>query len=174
MRDSVLPGLVAVTSVLVLTTGVGLWRRRRDGTLRPVAPLRGASRGSATGVDPDLRVSPDASMKPGLLVSPSLLVTLGVEPGVPVTLLQFSSEFCAPCRATRRVLAEVAGTLPGVRHVEVDAASQPTGVRALSIWRTPTVLVVDAAGRVLHRVSGVPVRTEVVAAVTPLLPEPSS
>jgi hypothetical protein len=72
------------------------------------------------------------------------------------------------------VLAEVAGTLPGVRHVEVDAASQPTGVRALNIWRTPTVLVVDAAGRVLHRASGVPATNEVVAAVTPLLPEPPS
>lgn len=161
-----LPGLLAVTSVLVLTTGVGLWRRRRDGVLRPVAPVRSLGvRG-----DPGLRVSPGPPVQPGLLVSPSLLVTLGVEPGVPVTLLQFSSEFCAPCRATRRVLAEVAGTLPGVRHVEVDAASQPTGVRALSIWRTPTVLVVDAAGRVLHRACGVPVSTEVVAAVAPLLP----
>ncbi|MBF9132531.1 thioredoxin family protein [Plantactinospora sp. S1510] len=143
--------------MLVLTTGVGLWRRRRDGVLRPVAPLDGPSPRSSTRVGP------------GLPVSPGLLVALGVEPGVPVTLLQFSSEFCAPCRATRRILAEVAETLPGVRHVEIDAASSPTGVRALSIWRTPTVLVVDADGRVLHRVSGVPERTEVVAAVTPLL-----
>jgi thiol-disulfide isomerase/thioredoxin len=96
------------------------------------------------------------------------LSSLGVRGGQ-VTLLQFSSAFCAPCRATRRVLADVAATLPGVAHVEVDAESHLDEVRALDIWRTPTVLVVDGSGRVVHRASGAPSKAQVLATVAPLL-----
>ncbi|HEX6683333.1 MAG TPA: thioredoxin family protein [Candidatus Limnocylindrales bacterium] len=75
------------------------------------------------------------------------------EPGK-ITLLQFSSAFCAPCRATRVVCAEVARTTPGVVHVEVDAESRLDTVRALGIRRTPTVLVISPDGEVLARVQG--------------------
>jgi thiol-disulfide isomerase/thioredoxin len=99
---------------------------------------------------------------------PAELSDLGVRGGQ-VTLLQFSSAFCAPCRATRRVLADVAATLPGVAHVEVDAESHLEAVRALDIWRTPTVLVVDGTGRVVHRATGAPSKAQVVATLAPLL-----
>jgi hypothetical protein len=61
------------------------------------------------------------------------------------TLLQFSSAFCAPCRATRRTLADVSSAVPGVTHVEVDAEEHLDLVRR---WRPadPTTLVLDAAG----------------------------
>ena len=68
-------------------------------------------------------------------LDPALLRELGVEPAR-ATLLQFSSAFCAPCRAVRRVSAEVAGMVAGVRHVEVDAESHLEAVRALGIERT--------------------------------------
>jgi thiol-disulfide isomerase/thioredoxin len=41
--------------------------------------------------------------------------------GKKATLLQFPPAFCAPCRAARRTLAEVAAVVPGVEHLEVDA-----------------------------------------------------
>ena len=69
-----------------------------------------------------------------------LLAALGVGPAQ-ATLLQFSSAFCAPCRALRRVSSEVAAMVTGVQHVEVDAESHLEAVRALGIWRTPTLLV---------------------------------
>ncbi|HEX4657152.1 MAG TPA: thioredoxin, partial [Streptosporangiaceae bacterium] len=43
---------------------------------------------------------------------------LGESLGQRATLVQFSTAFCAPCRATRRILAEVAGMTDGVAHVE--------------------------------------------------------
>src|SRR5689334_6130301 len=49
----------------------------------------------------------------------SVLAGTGHELGERATLLQFSSAFCAPCRATRVVLADVASAVPGVAHVEV-------------------------------------------------------
>lgn len=98
-----------------------------------------------------------------------MLAALGV-PAAPATLLQFSTAFCAPCRAVRRVSAEVAALLPGVRHVEVDAESHLDEVRALGIWRTPTLLVLDADGRVIKRATGVPTKPHLIAAVADLLP----
>jgi thiol-disulfide isomerase/thioredoxin len=87
------------------------------------------------------------------------------------TLLQFSSAFCAPCRATRRVLGEVAGLVPGVRHVEVDAEQDLELVRRLGIARTPTTLVLDASGREVSRASGAPTRDAVLATLARVLGE---
>ncbi|MCF1508580.1 TlpA family protein disulfide reductase [Streptomyces glomeratus] len=90
---------------------------------------------------------------------------LGQGLGRRATLVQFSSAFCAPCRATRRVLTEVAGMVPGVAHVEIDAEQRLELVRALGIVRTPTVLVLDAHGRIVRRATGQPRKADVIAAL---------
>lgn len=88
-----------------------------------------------------------------------------LELGDRATLVQFSSAFCAPCRATHRILSDVAAMLDGVRHVEIDAESHLDLVRRLDIVRTPTVLVLDADGKLVTRASGQPRKADVVAAV---------
>jgi thiol-disulfide isomerase/thioredoxin len=90
---------------------------------------------------------------------------LGRPLGERATLVQFSSAFCAPCRATRRVLGEVADLVPGVTHVELDAEDRLELVRALDILKTPTVLVLDAGGRIVRRASGQPRKADVIAAL---------
>ncbi|MFF3140953.1 TlpA family protein disulfide reductase [Streptomyces sp. NPDC057927] len=90
---------------------------------------------------------------------------LGEGLGERATLVQFSSAFCAPCRATRRVLTEVAGMVPGVHHVEIDAEDRLELVRELEILKTPTVLVLDADGRIVRRATGQPRKADVIAAL---------
>ncbi|TDD48840.1 thioredoxin [Kribbella antibiotica] len=90
---------------------------------------------------------------------------VGVELGERATLLQFSSAFCAPCRVTRRTLAEVEGMVEGVRHVELDAESHLDLVRKLDILRTPTTLVLDSTGAIVQRASGAPRKPDVIAAL---------
>jgi thiol-disulfide isomerase/thioredoxin len=154
VSSSALLGLSVLVAVLVAATGLGLWRKGREGRLRPVV-------GTPETLEP---ADPTTEALAGL----------GVTGGDRVTLLQFSSAFCAPCRATRRVLADVAAVVDGVDHVEIDAESHLDAVRALGIWKTPTTLVVDGAGRVVQRATGVPAKAQVVAAVAPLLPQASS
>ncbi|MFE0465458.1 TlpA family protein disulfide reductase [Kitasatospora sp. NPDC058965] len=89
----------------------------------------------------------------------------GVALGERATLVQFSTAFCQPCRATRRILAEVAQLVAGVAHVEIDAERELELVRRLAIERTPTVLVLDAGGRVVRRASGQPRKADVIAAL---------
>jgi len=140
--DVTLVGLAVTTGVLATAGGAGWWLRRRDGKVRPASP------------------------QPGM---PDLLRRLGVEPGAPATLLQFSSAFCRPCRATRVLCARAAADHPGVRHVDVDAESHLDEVRALGVWRTPTVFVLDAAGRPVVRVTGQPTQEQLTGALAPLL-----
>jgi thiol-disulfide isomerase/thioredoxin len=90
---------------------------------------------------------------------------LGAPLGRRATLVQFSSTFCAPCRATRRVLERVVATDDGVAHVELDVADREDLGRALGIDVTPTVLVLDADGVVLRRASGAPSLAQARAAV---------
>ncbi|MFE0726475.1 TlpA family protein disulfide reductase [Streptomyces rochei] len=90
---------------------------------------------------------------------------LGADLGARATLVQFSSAFCAPCRATRRVLAEVARMVPGVAHVEVDAEARLELVRSLGVLKTPTVFVLDATGRIVRRAAGQPRKADVIAAL---------
>ncbi|MEW2494800.1 thioredoxin family protein [Streptomyces nodosus] len=90
---------------------------------------------------------------------------LGQGLGERATLVQFSSAFCAPCRATRRVLAEVARMVPGVAHVEIDAEQRLELVRTLGILKTPTVLVLDADGRIVRLAAGQPRTADVIAAL---------
>jgi len=91
------------------------------------------------------------------------------ELGERATLVQFSSAFCAPCRATRRVLGEVADVVPGVTHVEIDAEQHLDTVRRLDVHRTPTTLVLDAQGREVSRAVGAPRKEQVLGALAPVL-----
>lgn len=95
----------------------------------------------------------------------ALLHGLGAVPGERATLLQFSSAFCAPCRATRRTLAEVCALVPGVAHVELDAEQHLEVLRRLGVEATPTTLVLDAETREVARATGQPRKAHVLAAL---------
>jgi thiol-disulfide isomerase/thioredoxin len=132
-------GLVVVAAVLVAATCFGLARARRLGRLREADASR------LTAAD---------------LQAPAL--------GERATLVQFSSAFCRPCVATRQLLGDVAGKVPGVRHVEIDAESHLELVRSLGIASTPTTLLLDRGGVVRRRAVGVPRRDQVLTALATL------
>ncbi|RKT03234.1 thiol-disulfide isomerase/thioredoxin [Streptomyces sp. 3211.6] len=90
---------------------------------------------------------------------------LGREPGRRASLVQFSTAFCQPCRATRRILAEIAAMVDGVEHIEIDAERNLALVRALGVEKTPTVFVLDGAGRIVRRAVGMPRKADVIAAL---------
>jgi thiol-disulfide isomerase/thioredoxin len=140
-----------LVGVLVVAAGLGLVWRMRQGRVRDVRPGAGrrSAYGSGSGAD---------SLIPAL-------AELGHAPGERATLLQFSSAFCAPCRATKRILGDVAAAVPGVRHVEVDAESNLELVRRLNILKTPTTLVLDQHGRVTKRAAGQPRKEHILAAL---------
>ena len=84
-----------------------------------------------------------------------------IELGGRATLLQLSSEVCAPCRATARVLGDLSDD--DVRHVEVDITDRPDLVSRFNVLQTPTTFILDRDGTVRARIGGA-VRRELVLA----------
>jgi thiol-disulfide isomerase/thioredoxin len=148
-------GIVVLIVVLVAATAFGLWRRRADGRIRDI---------SAPGPLPVADDAPEVGMDDidGATLDER---ELGVPLGAEATLVQFSTAFCQPCRATRRILDEVSSMVEGVVHVEIDAEAHLDLVRRLDIRRTPTVLILDRDGIIRKRASGLPRKVDVIAAV---------
>jgi thiol-disulfide isomerase/thioredoxin len=149
------PGLVALAAALAIALiGGEIWRR-----------LNGRMRGPrAARLSVDTRRGVElTNAEPATDVLTS--GQLGQALGETATLVQFSSAFCAPCRATRRILSDVAGMTVGVAHVEIDAESRLDLVRDLNVLRTPTVLVLASDGRIVRRASGQPRKPDVIAAI---------
>lgn len=132
---AVTTGLAVAIGAIAIATALGLWWRSRDGRVRAMGPAELST------------------------------ADLGAALGTRATLVQFSSAFCAPCRATRAVLADVARMVDGVSHVEIDAESRLDLVRRLDVRRTPTTFVLGPDGHVTHRASGQPRKADVIAAL---------
>ena len=144
-------GLIIAIVAVVVAVGFGLYRAATDGRFRGTHAVAGTN---------------EPAESRGPVTWGAVLAALPrAELGERATLLQFSSAFCAPCRAARRTLGEVATVVPGVRHVEVDAESDLELVRRLGIMRTPTTVVLDAEGREVTRASGAPTKDQVMTAL---------
>ncbi|MGJ7905827.1 TlpA family protein disulfide reductase [Actinopolyspora sp. H202] len=87
-----------------------------------------------------------------------------------IILLQLSTTFCAPCRHARILLSTMAERTTGLRHVEIELTNRPEWSAPLGVHTTPTTLALDAHGRELFRVSGVPRREGLAEALRPHLP----
>lgn len=133
-------GFVVLVVVAVLLAMFGVWKRVHDGRMRDVS-------------------------RPGLTAG-----QIGQSLGEQATLVQFTSAFCAPCRATRRILQEVAEMVPGVKHVDLDVDDHLELVRELDVQRTPTIFVLDAQGAIVKRAAGQPRKADVIAALGEAIP----
>ncbi len=96
----------------------------------------------------------------------------GANLGKRATLVQFSSAFCQPCRATRRILEQVtaeidiggaAGGEGGIEIVHIDADENLELTRLWEISATPTVVFLDADGHEVYRGTGQPRPADVIA-----------
>ncbi|HSU01671.1 MAG TPA: thioredoxin family protein [Nocardioides sp.] len=157
-------GAWIVVVAVVATLALGLWRSATDGRFRGTRAVRrpAAAHQDAAGRDAAGLDAPPAAVQPA---GAALVATVGASLGDRATLLQFSSAFCAPCRATRRVLDEVTGLVDGVAHVEVDAEHHLEATRAFGILRTPTTIVLDPSGAEVTRATGAPTRDQVLTAL---------
>jgi thiol-disulfide isomerase/thioredoxin len=134
-------GVAVLVAALSATAVVAWWMRTRDGAVR------------TTGEEAAVTV-PDA------------LVRLGVRPAdADLTVVQFSTAFCAPCRATKARLEQLQATRPGLAVVHVDAESHLDEVRELDVRRTPTLFYVARDGALVGRSTGAPRPEELTALI---------
>ena len=90
---------------------------------------------------------------------------IGAPLGSRVTLVQFSSAFCTPCRATKFLLQDIVSKMDDAVHVDIDAEAHLDLVRQLDIRSTPTTLILDRNGIEVGRAVGAAKREQVMAAL---------
>jgi thiol-disulfide isomerase/thioredoxin len=130
--------LIPLVAVLAGATGFGIWYQRTRGEFRKKKTVNG----------------------------PKLTAAIvGTELGSRATMVQFSSAFCSPCRATRVLLEQMVQTMPDVAYVHIDAESHLELVRQLDILSTPTTLFLNRDGTEVGRAMGTPKRSQVLTAV---------
>ena len=130
--------LVPLLIVLAAATAFGTWFQRTRGEFRRKKTINGP------------RLTPEQ---------------IGIALGERVTMVQFSSAFCSPCRATRVLLEQMVQSMPDVKYAHIDAESNLELVRQLNILSTPTTLFLNRDGVEVGRAMGTPKRTQVLAAV---------
>jgi thiol-disulfide isomerase/thioredoxin len=160
-------GVWIVIGVLLAATAFGFWNKWSSGRIKETQV-----RSSPPGIVPASESDPLAEIESDVVVAPisALTEVLDGRLGERATVVQFSSAFCQPCRATRRILEEVTTMVPGVSHVEIDAEDHLDLVRELDIRRTPTVLFLDAKGVQRKHASGLPRKADVIAALGDIIP----
>jgi thioredoxin-like negative regulator of GroEL len=150
------PALIAGIGLPVIATAIGLLARARAGRVRTVP---GPS--SPTGAPEPAVTAATAAASLGLAHD-----ALGAD----VTLVQFSTEYCSRCPGVARSLSALADDLGGdIRHVEVDLTHDAALADRFDVRQTPTVLVLDAAGRTAGRIAGVPRADELRALIDDLI-----
>jgi thiol-disulfide isomerase/thioredoxin len=133
-------GAAVLVAALAATGVAAWWLRTRNGAVRP----DGGNEVSANEVFERLGVrAADADL----------------------TVVQFATAFCAPCRATKARLQQLQTTRPGLAFVQVDAESHLDEVRELDVRRTPTLFYLGRDGRLIGRSSGAPRPDELTALV---------
>jgi thiol-disulfide isomerase/thioredoxin len=130
--------LVPLLIVLALASAYGLWYRLSRGAIRTNKAIPGHRLDAAT---------------------------LGEPLGSRATMVQFSSAFCAPCKATHALLSQMVVPMEDVKHVHIDAESHLELVRQLDIRSTPTTLFLNREGIEVGRAAGTPKREQVIAAL---------
>ena len=131
---------IAVVALLVVGVAlVGAWLRRRDGRVR-----------EASG---DLDLADRQRLGLGEVARHETAAVL------------LGSPTCAPCVSVKRLLAEVAAERDDFHWAYADAADHLALTERLRILRVPTLLVLDADGRILTRTSGVPAKHDLVRAL---------
>lgn len=135
-------GAAVVVAALAITGLAAWWLRARNGA------VRAASGDEEAGV-----------------VS-TVFERLGVDPAAAdLTVVQFSTAFCGPCRTTKARLQHLQSTRPGLAYVHVDAESHLDEVRELDVRRTPTLFYLGRDGELIGRSSGAPRPEELTALV---------
>ena len=125
-------GAAVVLAAVLVTVAAAWWLRTRNGAVR----------------------TPQADTSAAHL---PVFARLGVDPaGADLTVVQFSTAFCAPCRTTKARLEHLQATRPGLNVVHVDAESHLAEVRELDVRRTPTLFYLGRDGGLIGRSSGAP------------------
>jgi thiol-disulfide isomerase/thioredoxin len=123
--------------VLLLTSAFGIYWRKNQGKMKQTTQLHNF-------------VSQDE---------------IGVALGSRVTIMQFSSAFCSPCKATAAIITNLVKDMDDVRFVQIKSEENLKLVEKYDIKSTPTVIFFNGHGMEVGRAMGTPTSQQVLASI---------
>ena len=127
--------------VLALSSAFGFWWRRRQGQFKKAAVVSSTDN----------------------FISNS---EIGIELGQRVTILQFSSAFCSPCKATAQIITNLVNNMNDVVYTQIKSEENLKLIEKFDIKSTPTVVFFNGYGMEVGRAVGTPTNDQVLAAIS--------
>ena len=143
--------------ILALTTVFGLYWRSQQGKLK--TPALEGNRISNEEISKIIR------HKSSFMVNSDLLDQHQMQLGKNVTLLQFSSAFCSPCKATAVVISQIVQGMDDVVYIQVASEENLKLVEKFDIKSTPTVVLFNRDGVEVGRAVGIPTKEQVIISI---------
>lgn len=128
--------VLIVAGVLAVTAAAALWWRHREGRF-----VEGAGRFDRTDLGIERRRRHSA------------------------VLVEFFGEHCAPCKTVQDRIEKLAGEIPDVGVVSIDAGTRLDLADRYEVRRVPTLFVADGDLKIVWRASGVPSEDAIRAAL---------
>ena len=144
-------------AILALTTVFGLYWRSQQGKLK--TPAVEGNRISNEEISKIIR------HKSSFMVNSDLLDQHQMQLGKNVTLLQFSSAFCSPCKATAVVISQIVQGMDDVVYIQVASEENLKLVEKFDIKSTPTVIFFNRDGIEVGRAVGIPTKEQVIISI---------
>ncbi|MFM8922136.1 MAG: thioredoxin family protein [Candidatus Nanopelagicaceae bacterium] len=123
--------------VLLLASAFGIWWQRNQGKLK-------------------------RAKGPHNFITKSEIET---ELGQRVTIVQFSSAFCSPCKATAAIISALIKDMSDVTYVQIQSEENLALIEKFDIKSTPTVIFFNSFGMEVGRATGTPTNDQVLAAI---------
>ena len=85
--------------------------------------------------------------------------------GKSATLLQFSTAFCGPCKATAQIISHLVEGMDDVVYIQVASEENLKLVEKFDIKTTPTVIFFNRDGIEVGRAAGIPTKEQVMISI---------
>ena len=144
-------------AIFALTAVFGLYWRSQQGKLK--TPAVEGNRISNEEISKIIR------HKSSFMVNSDLLDEHQMQLGKNVTLLQFSSAFCSPCKATAVVISQIVQGMDDVVYIQVASEENLKLVEKFDIKSTPTVIFFNRDGIEVGRAVGIPTKEQVIISI---------
>lgn len=143
--------------VLLLTSAFGFYWRSQQGKLK-------ASAKDLNSISND-EISKIVRTKSSSLVNSDLAEKHQLQLGKNVTLLQFSSAFCSPCKATAQIISHLVQGMDDAVFIQVASEENLKLVEKFDIKSTPTVIFFNRDGIEVGRAVGIPTKEQVLISI---------
>ena len=147
--------------ILALASLFGFYWRSQQGKLKVANKTKNPALNSVSNEE----LSKIVRAKSSFMVNSDLNEKHQLQLGKSATLLQFSTAFCTPCKATAQIISHLVEGMDDVVYIQVASEENLKLVEKFDIKTTPTVLFFNRDGIEVGRAAGIPTKEQVMISI---------